>query len=144
MDTDLSGIKDLQLFSQNCSKAIYKNLNGPIFKFDNFDVMVEYIGGPYAKDAAITKIKIRVENKYKTQESVNIKWYAPEEWNISPSKSGRAFLGARSIRDFEFELSKEKIQDSMNRFVVELTIDGRHTVMLVPIVLLNGNLNCRI
>jgi hypothetical protein len=40
----------------------------------------------------------------------------------------------------EFSLEAEKVESFTNRLVVELTIDGRPTVMLVPVTLLNGNL----
>jgi hypothetical protein len=41
---------------------------------------------------------------------------------------------------FEFELTCDNITRSMNRAVLEITCEGRPTVMLVPITLLNGNL----
>ncbi|MGO4109081.1 hypothetical protein [Paenibacillus sp. YAF4_2] len=44
------------------------------------------------------------------------------------------------INQFE-KVMMEKVTSFENRFVIELTIDGRHTVMLIPVILLNGNLS---
>ena len=40
----------------------------------------------------------------------------------------------------QFSLQTESVERSMNRAVLEITIEGRPTIMLVPITLLNGNI----
>lgn len=137
--TDLCDITDKQLFSQSNGKYIYRNLNGPIYRFNNYEVMVDYIDGPYAKDGMPKKIRIKIDNQYKTPESININWYLHEGWSIGPSKRGKIF-STQGCSEIEFDLVSEKVTDFVNRFAIELTIDGKHTVMLVPVVLLNGNL----
>jgi len=39
----------------------------------------------------------------------------------------------------EYELTCDQVTRTMNRAVFEITSEGRPTVMLVPITLLNGN-----
>jgi hypothetical protein len=140
--TDLSDLNDKYLFSELNGKSIYRNLNGPIFKFDSFDVMVDYLEGPYVKNNLPKKISFKIQNKYKISESLNIKWYTDEGWSISPANHGKVFVGSwtESQKEIVFDLSKEKVDNAVTRFVLELTIDGKHTVMLVPVILLNGNL----
>lgn len=139
-ETDLSCLKDIQLFSQNKGKSIYRNLNGPVYKFDLFDVMVEYIGGPSVKDGIPKKIILKIENRYYTQESLNIQWYSRGNWIIGPSVTGKLFIGLSKSKEVEFELLTEKFEGTVNRFIVEVTVSGRHTVMTVPVLLMNGNL----
>ena len=139
-ETDLSCLKDIQLFSQNKGKSIYRNLNGPVYKFDLFDVMVEYIGGPSVKDGIPKKIILKIENRYYTQESLNIQWYSRGNWIIGPSITGKLFIGLSKSKEVEFELLTEKFEGTVNRFIVEVTVSGRHTVMTVPVLLMNGNL----
>lgn len=139
-DTDVGDLKDTQLFSQTRGKTIYKCLNGSVYRFNSFDVMVEYVGGPSVKDHIGKKIKLKIENKYKTQESLNIQWYSLGNWIIGPSTVGKIFVSPWSSKEVEFELYTEKFESTVNRFVVEITVAGRHTVMTVPVVLMNGNL----
>jgi hypothetical protein len=42
--------------------------------------------------------------------------------------------------NLDFTFKAPKFERSMNRAVLEITIEGRPTVMLVPVQLLNGNL----
>jgi hypothetical protein len=39
----------------------------------------------------------------------------------------------------QFRLKSERIEAPLSRFVVEITSEGRSLVMLVPLVLQNGN-----
>lgn len=140
--TDLADLSEKQLFSETRGKSIYRSLNAPIYKFGNCDVIVDYLEGPYVKSASPKKVKLKIEGRFKTQESINIKWYNDEGWIIGPAKYGKVFIGGFGTEnvEFEFELYSEKVHDFVNRFAVELTIEGKHTVMLIPIVLLNNNL----
>jgi ADP-ribosylglycohydrolase len=119
------------------------NLRGPIYRFDFFDIAVDYGEGPLLRDDVAKTIRLRIYNTYKVQASLNIRWYAPEGWQISPAGEGYAFslpphLGGPL--ELAFEIQTGHVAGSLNRAVVEITSDGRPTVMLVPIVLRNGNL----
>lgn len=137
--TDISDLTDDKLVCLENKKSIYQNINGPIYKFDSFDILVDYVDGPYIKDEIKNRIKIKINNKYKVRESINIKWYLEDGFEMSPSKEGKVFT-VIGLTEIEFEFSKEKVDKNTNRFVLEITVDGKHTVMLVPIILLNGNL----
>lgn len=141
--TDFSDFNTEQLYSHANSAALYRNINGPVYAFDSFDILIDYIDGPYIRDHTPVRIKCRITNKYKTPESLNIKWYADDGWLIAPSRNGKIFLGSwhENEKVLTFELSSEKITGSTQRFALEITVEGKHTVMLVPIVLLNENLN---
>jgi len=138
---DISGLKEYSLLAGTGDISIYKNLDGPIYRFDFFDVMLNFIDGPVIKGGGSKKIKMTIENKYKIQEFINIQWYTNDNWEVRPYKTGKIYLGRSiwpdCIKSIEFELFTEKVKYKINRFVIELTIDGRHTVMLVPVVLLN-------
>lgn len=124
---------------------IYKNLKGPVYKFDYFDIMVDYGDqDPVIKDNTDRKIKIIIENTYKVQEIINVKWHIPAGWEISPSSEGKVSIMKRGLgeyrKEIEFVLKAEKVSNNINRCLMEFTIEGKHTVMSVPVVLLNGNL----
>ena len=141
-DTDISDFNTDRLFSNSAGKSLYSELNRTLHKFDFYDVAVDYHEGPYIKDNLPKKIKVSISNKYRIPGYLSIKWYTDEGWSVSPSKYGTVFIGSwnGNKAELEFELTLCKAAACVNRCVLELTIEGRHTVMLVPIVLLNGNL----
>ena len=125
--------------SEDSGKSIYYKINGPEYKFDSFSVLVDYIEGPYVKDNCPKSIKFTIKNTYKIPESLNIKLYSDEGWHVGPSRQTKLFLGGNA-QTLAFELTSPRVPSFVNRFVLELTVEGKHTVMLVPIVLLNRNL----
>jgi len=123
----------------------FDNLGGTIHRFDFFEVAVDYGGDPLVRDGQPKPVTLCIRNLYKVQDYVNIHWYAPPGWSVSPAPDGKLFvpcgwlaLGASAA--VTFELSTERIEAPVTRFAVELTITGRPTVMLVPVMLVNGNL----
>jgi len=140
--TDLSDLKDSQLYSGSHGKSIFRNPGGPVYKFGSMDVMVDYVNGPVIMNNIPKKIRLIIENRYKTPDSLNIRWYTPDGWSVSPAKEGKLFLEHAWLSDSkvsEFELCTENAAGT-NRFAIELTADGKHTVMLIPVILLSGNL----
>ena len=143
--TDLSGYS---LDSLRCADwqraAFYSSLNGPVCRFDFFNVAVDYgEDGALIRDRTPKQVRLRIENSYKTQATLNVRWYTPDGWRVSPAREGCVFsfpghLGGPVILDFQLE--SDRVGQGLNRCVVELTADGRPTVMLVPVVLQNANL----
>jgi ADP-ribosylglycohydrolase len=141
--TDLADLQVTQLLAGPLRTALYRNPNGPIYRFPFFDVAVDYGASPTVADGTPKTVRLRIDNTYKVQATLNLRWYAPEGWRVSPAEEGKLFslpthLGVPLV--VEFALQAEKVPSITNRFVVELTSDGRPTVMLVPIILLNGSL----
>jgi len=117
--------------------------SGPIYKFDFFDVAVDYCKSPLIRSAEPKTIRIAIHNTYGLQANLALHWYLPDGWEVVPAKDG-ALMSLRS-RQYqpvggEFTFTAPKVERPMNRAVLEITIEGRPTVMLVPIQLLNGNL----
>jgi ADP-ribosylglycohydrolase len=142
--SDLTPVRTEDLLAGPLATTLYESLNGPLFHFDFFDVAVDYGEGPLIRDHTPKTIILRLRNTYKVQANLNIHWYAPEGWHVSPATDGVVAclpprLGEQPL--LEFQVEADRVIKPMNRMVVELTIDGRPTVMLVPITLLNGNMS---
>ena len=89
-------------------------------------------------------IRLRVRNTHTIQANLNVRWYAPEGWQVLPVRQGTFFsapasMGGKSY-ELTFTLQAERVSETLTRLVVELTSEGRPTVMLAPITLWNGNL----
>lgn len=143
VETNLSDLRKDELYCSNKNKLAF--IAGPLFLFDFFDIQIDYIDKPTIKNGEKKKIIVRIENKYRVQAAVNIHWYLRDSnWRVYPANKGKIFFPqdgfAASKKVLEFYLETENVPDDINRFVIEFTLDGRPTVMLVPVVLLNGNI----
>ena len=141
--TDLSGLSDAHLYAGDLAAHIFRNPNGPIFRFPFFDVAVDYGSEPTVRPGVPRTVRITLANTYRTQANVNLRWYAPEGWTVLPASSGVAQALPAHLGDpvtLEFTLVAERVDAPLSRLAVECTIDGRPTAMLVPIALLNGSL----
>jgi ADP-ribosylglycohydrolase len=140
--TDLSGVDRQALLAGPLATSLYGNLGAPVFRFGFFDIAVDYGDGPMVCDNTPKMIRLRIKNTYKVQANLNIRWYAPANWRVVPAGgmiiSFPAPMG--QAQELVFTVQTERVEQPMSRLVVELTSDGRPTVMLVPITLLNGNL----
>lgn len=146
--TDLAGVERESLLAGPQAKRLYENLGGPVFRFDFFEVCVDYGGDPTIRDGVAREIRLRIRNTYSLrvsdtyslQANLNIRWLAPESWTILPGRLAQCFswriLGDSVVA---FTLQTGRVESQAVRLVVELTLDGQPGTMLVPVTLLNGN-----
>ena len=143
--TDLSGLPAAALHAGNLLETLFASPNGPLFRFDFFDVSVDYGDSPEICDNTPKTISLTVKNKYKTQANLRLRWLAPEDWSITPGREGQFFIYVGRVdanpRKLAFTLQVPRLPGAggLVRLAVELTIDSRPQVMLVPITLVNGN-----
>ena len=142
--TDLSSLNPDALCAGDHGASLYTSMNGPAFRFPFFTVEVDYGDSPTIRAGEPKPIRLTIRNTYKVQANISLHWYLPDGWQVSPSADGVVmslpkYLG--NVATLEFTIGAEKIERAMNRCVVELTIEGRPTVMLVPVTLLNGNVS---
>jgi len=125
-------------------EELYINLGGPVFRFPDFEIGVNYgEEGAVIRNGVPRKIRLRIRNIGKFQANLALHWYLPEGWHVGPSADGALLSLPAHFRpptEVEFTVETQSVQGTMNRAVIEITISGRSTVMLVPITLLNGNL----
>ena len=138
--TDLSGMTDAALFAP---QGLSWNLGQVVFRFDFFEAAVDYDGDPLIRDGEPKAIELTIRNAYKVMENLNLHWHLPDGWRVRPSADAKvfvpnAFLGAPETI-ISFELETDAVTRPSNRCAVELSVEGRPTLMLVPVVLLNGN-----
>jgi hypothetical protein len=139
--TDLSDATAAKLRCGDAGKFL-AHLNSPRYDFDQFTVYVDYGDEPTIRNGTPKAVRLTLANSYKIQANVTVHWYAPAGWQVRPAPDSYvltfpAHFGPPPV--LEFQVLAEQVTQATNRLVVELTIAGRPTVMLVPIVLLNGN-----
>ena len=141
--TDLSGVSLPSLLADAEIARLYENLHGPLYHFDFFDIGVDYGAGPLLRDHTPKTIRLRIYNTYKVQANLNVRWYAPQDWQVRPAAEGSVFSLPAHLGEpveLEYQIETEHVARTINRAVIEFTLDGRPTVMLVPVILHSGNL----
>ena len=142
--TDLAHIDTNALKATDQGRSIWGGMNGTRFDFDFFTVHVDYgTDGPVIRNGRPKALRVTISNTYKTQANLSLHWYLPEGWDISPAADGYAMSFPGNIAppvQLQYTFTAERVARATNRAALEITIEGRPTVMLVPIALLNGNL----
>ena len=112
-------------------------------RFDFFTVDVEPEGGPGIRDGEAKTVTLTVRNTYKVQANLLLRWHVPPGWSVQPAGTGSVLSLPAVFGEpvsLAFVIQAGELADSVARCVVELSADGRPTVMAVPVVLANGNL----
>ena len=141
--SDLTDLTVETLMADSEIDKLYKNINAPMYSFDFFDIYVDYgQEGAIIKDATPKSVILRIYNRYKVQANLTLHWYTPEDWQLAPSKDGYVLslpphLGEQIELTYQVEVAQ--VKQPLIRAVIEITIGGRPTVMLVPVLLVNGN-----
>lgn len=143
MPTELADVSADGLKAGSFKDELYRNFGCPVFRFDFFEIGVDYDNDPTISAENSKTVRLRVRNTYKVQANLNVRWYAPEGWRILPSELGivssfPSHLG--EVKEIAFQVQADAVREHVNRLAVEFTISGRTTVMLVPVILLHANL----
>lgn len=142
--TDVSDLIVETIMAGPDIEEIYSNRDAAIYKFDFFEITMDYgPEGPIARDGISKTIKIRIYNRYKVQANLGFHWYTPENWIVEPSKDCYRMSLPEHLGDsleLAYSITIPQITAPLVRAVFEITIAGRPTVMLVPVMLANGNI----
>ncbi len=148
--TDLGGLKAESLLAGPLVKSLYENLGGPVFHFDFFDVAVDYGDDPLIRDGVPREIRVSIINKFKLgldvpyyslQANLNLRWLAPENWKILPSRLAQCFSwrAGSDPSTAVFTAQIDRVESQLLRLAIEISLEGQPGVMLVPVTFLNGN-----
>jgi len=139
--TDLAGIEPASFRAYDEGKDIWGGRSGPRFDFDFFRVHVDYgAEGPLLRDGQPKTLRVSIVSTDKIPANLSLHWYLPEGLSVSPSADGYIWKSPWGTTPLDFTFTAERLSKATNRAVLEITISGRPTVMLVPVTLLNGNL----
>ena len=136
-DIDTNSLK-----SEDRGASIYRGMTGPTFRSRFFTVYTDYGDAPLIHDGEAKRIKLHIENTYKTQSNLTLRWRLPKGWRIAPSEESYVMSFRSNFEkpvDLEYTLYADSVKGAVNRADLEISIEGRPIVMLVAFTLLNGN-----
>lgn len=108
-----------------------------------YDLRLTYDGEPYLQPGGQKSFRLEVENKLFVQQWLEIKWYLPEGFAMSPgpniSLSLEQFHCNIGVAHKEFVLTApEQLNRNCYELVLEVAAMGRHTRLFLPVTLLVG------
>jgi len=142
VETDYPVCKPAALEDMFMDEKVLGYINTPAgrYTFPFFNIAVEYITGVATQPGEAAKIRLIIANKYRIQAGLTIRWFAPNGWNVGPAFEIKTHVGPEHWSNREvshtFDLVPSENATATSRFVVEVTVDGRTTTMLVPVILL--------
>ena len=118
-----------------CSEheSLYLALDKPRYRFPHFEVLVEYESGPILRDE--NRIILHVKNKNKIPETATVRWYFPENWPTSSAPVTKA-LFKPGVSELSYTFPAPESPDGISRFVCEICLDAKCSVMTVPVTLI--------
>jgi len=121
-------------------RPFVENPDATVHRFDFFSVLVDVGPEPLIRNGEARALRLIIRNHYGIPVHLALKWHLPAGWGATPAAQGTAYVPAWSEKALSFQLHAGQATESNHRAVLELTAPGRATVMLVPVVLLSGNL----
>ena len=102
-------------------------------------VVVEYDSAPVIEPMEEKTIRLAVRNLLPSQRILTCRWILPEGWKVEGRRTipiNRRVMVAGPAKEAEYRITAGELVEACNRLVVELTCDGQHDVMYIPVVLL--------
>ena len=137
-----SSVKENTDLYANKQELAYMNTPAVRHSFPLFDIALEYVSGVSVKPGETAKLRLNIKNKYRIQASLNVCCYTPDDysWAVAPAKKFKSYVGATGWYNrstvIDLELKPNENASASSRFAIEVTVDGRATVMLIPVLLL--------
>lgn len=129
-------------------EQLYKHIGCVKFDFPFYTVSLCYENGCRIKNGERKKIVCKIVTKSFLANMLEIKWYHGENVAVLPSDGGVIYAEtshAIANKEIELEYEIECLQISKKeRLVLEITLAGRCETMLVPVILLDGNMKNRV
>ena len=140
--TSVSARESNGLANVAVGEKILRNPYGPIHESGLITCAIDYETGAYIKAEGTARIALRVGCKLRHDLMLQLKWYTPRGFKITPISTGMLLCpgGGEETGPFVFDIEAKGPVGLINRFVIEFTSPGRHMAALVPIVLLDGGL----
>jgi len=120
---------------------LLENIGKIPYDFDLARAYVSYDNSPYIVENEANEVTITLYNKINQQFNLDIKVFADEGLTATPV-AGTVFLGTigtEKKKSITLSFTVENLRVNELRAVVQITVKGRHTAMLIPVIFLNGS-----
>lgn len=108
-----------------------------------FTAWLEYGGEPLVKSCEPLNLTLHFENAFRKPQWLSIKWHLPAGWQISPAPQTTLMLthhigGLTGIGQAAFTLTPGELTEARYDLFVDVSSQGRHTRLIIPVTLLTA------
>ena len=108
-----------------------------------FDAVLDYKGIPTIEPNGEKTFELRLQNQFLSQQFVNVRWYLPEGFAVSPSAYSclplEQYHGGIGRAHASYTLrAPEILTQPKYELLLELSVNGRHSKGYIPVTLING------
>ncbi len=132
-----------QRHGRGAEDQLYRSLGQVLYDFNFFSCQVDYGDeGASIRSSSEKQIRIKICSKGRPQTMVNFAVHAPPAWEIRPGRCGTVpcFSGITERAPvLQFSVKAETLEQQAIRLIVELSVPGSSEIMLLPLILLNGD-----
>ncbi|MBC7958295.1 MAG: ADP-ribosylglycohydrolase family protein [Vallitaleaceae bacterium] len=109
-------------------------------EFVIFNTFLDYGTEPFILEGQTKSFRLTIENNLFTQQWLNVKWYLPIGWEITPGCCVGASLEQFHCNigrtELNFEITARNLNQSRYDLILEISSVGRHTKGLISVVLI--------
>lgn len=115
---------------------------GAIFESKLFEVELKYVNSPYFDKNKKIQVEIKITNKFRVSENLSLVWLGENVFNVNPSNKVSLFLARQvygtNFAKMVFEFDGCDFNNVVNRVALQITVDGKSEIVLIPVVLIKG------
>lgn len=106
-----------------------------------FTAWLEYAREPLLRSGEPVKLTLHFENAFRQPQWLTIRWHVPEGWQVTPTAQSNLMLthhigGLTGIGKADFTITPGELSQARYDLFADITSQGRHTRLIVPITLL--------
>jgi hypothetical protein len=108
-----------------------------------YTAWLEYGAEPLVTTGAALKLALHFENQLRKPQWLTLRWHLPAGWQMTPAAQVNLVLphyigGHVGIATAEFSLTPGELSAARTDLFVDITSDGHHTRLVIPVTLLTA------
>lgn len=115
------------------------------YHYPSYDVDICTPDGVTVREGAEKRIVVNLENKFRRQQWLDMKWHLPENWEMRQGKHTSVYLdsfhGSIGYGSAEFHIIPQFLEGAKYTAILEITSNTSGDTVCIPVVFLHTNLN---
>ncbi|MBE0698380.1 MAG: hypothetical protein IH586_15805, partial [Anaerolineaceae bacterium] len=113
------------------------------FETPIYTAWLEYGAEPMIRSGEPLQLNLHFENMLRKPQWLTVRWHLPEGWQITPAAQVNLVLphyigGHVGIATAEFNVTPGELSAARSDLFADITSDGHHTRLVIPVTLLSA------
>jgi len=108
------------------------------YRYPFYEIKVAYEGGVFVEQGKEKLVKVTIIPKYRVSAVLNLHWYLPDGMLTVPTHDKQVVVAPNQQQIIQTAINVNFLTKSTTRGALEISIDGRPSVMLVPLIFISA------